>query len=102
AISAQGSSNYLRNDQYGMFTAEYTWNAYFDPSSGYIIGYDYVEHDTNSSGTGFSYTNDLYVTSTSYPLTAAAVGSPSGGGSGPAQYLGYIAGIVLVIVILAI
>ena len=38
-IFAQGISNYLRNDTYGQFTATYTWNAYFDPSTGYIVGY---------------------------------------------------------------
>jgi hypothetical protein len=102
-IFAQGASNYLRNDQYGQFYATYTWNAYFDPSTGYIIGYDYVEHDTNSSGDGFTYTESLYVNSTSYPLTAAAAGSnPSGGNSGSTQYFGYIVVIVLVIVIIAI
>jgi hypothetical protein len=101
AIFAQGISNYQRNDEYGQFTANYTWNAYFDPSTGYIIGYDYVEHDTNSSGDGFTYTDNLYVNSTSYPLTTA-VASNSGGNSFPTQYIGYIAAIVLVIVIVAI
>lgn len=71
AIFAQGNSNYLRNDVYGQFTATYTWNAYFDPSSGYIIGYDYTEHDANPSGTGFIYTEKLYINSASYPLTTA-------------------------------
>ena len=76
-IFAQGTSNYLRNDQYGQFTATYTWNAYFDPSTGYIVGYSYVEHDTNSSGNGFTYSDDLYLNSTSYPLTTAAASNPS-------------------------
>ena len=44
-IFAQGTSSYQRNDAYGQFTATYTWKAYFDPSTGYIVGYDYVEHD---------------------------------------------------------
>ena len=101
AIFSQGGSSYLRNDEYGQFTATYTWNAYFDPSTGYIIGYDYVEHDTNSSGDGFTYTESLYVNSTSYPLTTAA--SNTGGGiSFPMQYIGYVAAIVVVIVIVAI
>ena len=59
AIFAQGTSSYQRNDVYGQFNATYTWSAYFDPSTGYIIGYGYVEHDTNSSGTGFTYTEHL-------------------------------------------
>jgi len=101
SIFAQGTSSYLRNDQYGQFTATYTWKAYFDPSSGYIIGYNYVEHDTNSSGTGFTYTENLYVTSTSYQLTTAAT-SPVELNSTSTQYLLYIIGITLLIVILAI
>ena len=103
AIFAQGNSGYQRNDEYGQFTATYTWNAYFDPSTGYIIGYEYVEHDTNSSsGDGFTWTDNLYVTSTSYPLTAAPASNSSGGISFPTQYIGYIAAAVIVIVIIAI
>ena len=116
-ISAQGTSSYLRNDQYGQFAAGYTWNAYFDPSTGYIVGYGYVEHDTNSSsGDGFTYTDDLYVTSTSYPLTAggpsttstsmtsSSTGSTATGGSTlpPSQDLGYIADAVIVVVIVVV
>jgi hypothetical protein len=71
-LHAQGISSYHRDDTYGMFSAAYTWNAYFDPSSGYIVGYNYVEHDTNSSGNGFTFTDNLYVTSSSYPLAAGA------------------------------
>jgi hypothetical protein len=99
AIYAQGTSSYLRNDAYGRFTASYTWKAYFDPSTGYIIGYSYVEKDTSSSGTGFTYTEDLYVDSTSYPLTTAPAG---GGGPDLMQYAGYIVAIVIVIVLVAI
>ncbi len=76
AIFAQGSSSYQRDDVYGRFTATYTWNTYFDPSSGYIIGYTYNEQDTNSSGTGFTYTEELYITSASYPLTTAPASPP--------------------------
>jgi hypothetical protein len=78
AIFAQGNSSYQRNDVYGQFTATYTWNTYFDPSSGYIIGYDYTEYDTNTSGTGFTYTENLYITSASYPLTTAPATNPNG------------------------
>ncbi len=74
AIFAQGDASYQRNDEYGQFTATYTWNAYFDPVSGYIIGYDWTEHDTSPSESGFTYTEKLYVTSSSYPLQT---GSPT-------------------------
>jgi len=96
-IFAQGSSSYERNDEYGQFTAAYTWKAYFDPTTGYIIGYDYVEHDTNSSGDGFTWTDNLYVTSTSYSLTAASSNNPNA-----TQNVGLIAAIVLVIIVVAI
>jgi hypothetical protein len=76
AIWAQGKSSYQRNDDYGgPFNAEYTWDTYFDPSSGYIIGYKYSESDTNSSA-GFTYTENLYVTSTSYQLATAPATNP--------------------------
>ena len=76
AIFAQGNSNYERDDEYGQFTAAYTWNAYFDPNSGYIIGYDYTEHNTDPIGTGFTYTEKLYITSASYPLNTAPTPAP--------------------------
>lgn len=101
-ILAQGTSNYLRNDEYGQFTATYTWNVCFDPSTGYIVGYGYVEHDTNSSGSGFTYTDNLFVVSTSYPLTTSAANNPGGENSGSTQYLGYIAGIAIVIIVVLI
>jgi hypothetical protein len=72
-IFAQGSSSYQRNDIYGQFNAAYTWNVYFDFSSGYIVGYTYEEYDTSPSA-GFKYAENLYVTSTSYPLTTVAAG----------------------------
>jgi hypothetical protein len=72
-IFAQGTSSYQRNDIYGQFNAAYTWNVYFDFSTGYIVGYTYEEHDTSPTA-GFRYTENLYVTSTSYPLTTAAPG----------------------------
>jgi hypothetical protein len=101
AIFAQGNSNYQRNDVYGQFTATYTWNTYFDPSSGYIIGYDYTEHDTNPSGTGFTYTENLYVNSASYPLTTAPTTNPNLI-SDLMKDAPYIAAIVIIIAIIAI
>ncbi len=76
-IFAQGQSSYQRNDIYGQFSATYTWKAYFDPATGYIVGYSYNEQDNNNAGTGFTYTEELYVNSTSYPLTTAASGTPT-------------------------
>ncbi|MCL4518338.1 MAG: hypothetical protein M1587_03990 [Thaumarchaeota archaeon] len=74
-IQTEGTGQYQRNDSYGIFTASYTWYEYFDPSTGYIVGYNYVEQDSGQyqGQTGsFTYTDELYVTSTSYSLTAAS------------------------------
>ena len=74
SIQAKGTGQYQRNDAYGLFTASYTWYEYFDPSTGYIIGYNYVEQDNGSyqgQAGSFTYTDNLYVTSTSYTLAPA-------------------------------
>ena len=98
-IYAQGIGTYQRDDSYGQFTAAYTWNMYFDPSSGYIVGYSYEEQDTNTSGTGFTLIDNLYITSESYSLTAAtSVGEfPN---SAYVVFIGLV--IVLVIVVIAV
>jgi len=79
AIFAEGKSSYYRNDVYGRFNAAYTWDVYFDPSTGYIIGYSYVEQDTSSTGDGFTWTDILSVTTTSYALTSASPPPPGPG-----------------------
>jgi hypothetical protein len=76
-IFVEGNGTFQRNDVYGDFTATYNWKAYFDPSTGYVVGYLYSESDTNGLGDGFAIADTLYVTSTSYPLTSAS-SSPSG------------------------
>jgi hypothetical protein len=101
-ISAQGSGSYLRNDSYGMFTAEYTWTAYFDPATGYIVGYSYTEQDSNNSGDGFTYTDILYVTSTTYALTPASSGGSSGLSSGTIVEIVVAVVVLLIIVVVVI
>jgi Na+-transporting methylmalonyl-CoA/oxaloacetate decarboxylase gamma subunit len=95
SIRAQGTGGYPRNDVYGQFNAAYTYTTYSDPSTGYIVGYDYVEQDT-SSAASFTWTDTFYVTTTSYPLTA---------GAGPSflqQYLGLIVGLAVVFIFIGI
>ncbi len=75
-LFAEGNGTYQRNDVYGVFTATYTWKAYFDPGSGYIVGYLYTETDRDGTGDGFTWTDTLAATSTSYPLTPAAAPPP--------------------------
>lgn len=100
-IAADGSGSYERDDDYGEFTATYTWDAYFDPGTGYIVGYLYTEHDTNGVD-GFTWTDQLVVTHTSYPLTSAPA-PPSGGGSPSNSGELYLAiGIVVVVVIVIV
>jgi hypothetical protein len=96
-IFAQGNSSYERNDVYGQFYATYTWKAYFDPNSGYIVGYDYTEQDTNNTvGDGFTFTDTLYINSASYSLTVV----PSGGGLD--ILLIVIAVIIIVVIVVAV
>src|SRR3989442_1999268 len=73
AIRAQGSGGYQRNYG-GLFKAAYTYTTYSDPSTGYIIGYDYFEQNTSSTAS-FTCTETPYLTRTNYPLNASA--SPS-------------------------
>jgi hypothetical protein len=103
AIFAEGNGSFDRNDVYGQFTATYNWKAYFDPSTGYILGYVYTEQDTNSSGDGFTITDTLHDTSTSFPLTpASGPSSSSSGSSFPYVLVGVILVVVVVVIIIAI
>jgi hypothetical protein len=112
AIQAEGTGTYQRNDAYGVFTASYTWYEYFDPSTGYILGYNYVEQDNGQfqgQAGGFTYTDTLYVTSTSYPLTASSatnIQSTASASQAPAggfpDYLVYLAAGILVVSVVVI
>jgi len=101
-IFTEGNGSYERNDVYGVFSATYNWQTFFDPSTGYVVGYLYTEQDTNSSsGESFAVSDLLYVTNTSYPLTATS--GPSSG-STPSAFpeslaIAIVVGIVVVVVI---
>jgi len=104
-IYAEGNGSYLRDDSYGLFDATYNWKAFFDPSTGYIVGYVYTEQDTNSSGDGFTLTDTLGVTHTSYPLTPGAAPPSNSTGSGGPTVSGtliVIAGVVVVVVVIVV
>jgi hypothetical protein len=101
AIYAQGTSTYQRNDEYGQFSATGTWAAYFDPSTGYIVGYRYVESDAGS-GQGFTYTENLYVTSTSYPLMEASAPGENSSSLTPYLVLIAVTGVVIAFVIVLV
>jgi hypothetical protein len=97
-IAAQGSGTFQRDDVYGVFTAAYTWQEYFDPATGYIVGYVYTEEDSDGAGDGFTITDQLHVTSTTYALTPAAAAAPP---SNPAPAVPWLLiGIVVIVVVL--
>lgn len=110
-IQAESTGQYQRDDAYGTFTATYTWVEYFDPATGYIVGYTYLEQDNGQydGGAGsFTYTDSLYVTSTSYPLAAASAPTSTTTTStsqmtttgGTSSYLPYVvAGVVILLIV---
>lgn len=106
-IETEGTGQYQRNDDYGLFAAKYTWYAYFDPTTGFVVGYNYTEADTGTyqgQPGSFDYTDTLSVTSTSYPLTAAPA-PPVPSSNLLAQYLPVIIALVtalLLVVLLAV
>jgi hypothetical protein len=106
-IQAEGTGQYQRNDAYGLFNASYTWYEYFDPTTGYIVGYNYVEQDNGQyqgQAGSFAYTDTLYVTSTSYELALASALITNNGASlaGIGPYLDYLVVLAVVLFIIAI
>jgi hypothetical protein len=71
-IFAQGSGSFQRNDDYGVFTADYTWQSYFDVGTGYVVAYVYTEQDHDGAGDGFTWTDTLTITAATYSLTSAS------------------------------
>ena len=67
AILLEGSGTYNRNDVYGQFTATYADKYYYDPNTGFIVGEQYTEQDTDGF-TGFVNSTALTVTASSYPI----------------------------------
>ncbi len=104
AIFAEGNGSYERDDSYGVFNTDYNWKAYFDPTTGYIIGYVYTEQDSNGAGDGFTLTDNLGVTHTTYALTPGASSNSSSGSSGstPSWELIVAVAVILLVVILVI
>ena len=101
-IAATGSGSYLRDDVYGRFNATYTWTEYFDPATGYVVGYLYTETDSDSQGNVFTITDLLQVTATSYPLTAATAASGTSPGGLSALEIAAIVVIVIVAIVVIV
>ena len=100
AIAAVGSGAFPRNDGYGKFNATYTWQEYYDPTTGYVVGYVYSESDADGRGDGFSYTDRLAVTSTSYALTPAP--APATTPAFPVELVAAGIAIAVVVVVIAV
>jgi hypothetical protein len=99
-IFAEGNGSYQRDDSYGVFSAQYNWKEYFDPATGYVVGYTYTEQDSNTTAnSGFTWTDTLEVTSTTYPLTAGT--APATGSSSSSSSLSWTL-VIAVIVVLVI
>lgn len=106
-IFAEGNGSYVRSDSYGTFNANYNWKEYFDPGTGYIVGYVYSEQDSNAQGDGFTYTDTLTDTSTTFALTPTSPVSVSTGqsqsqGSSTDWFLIVAIIIILIVVIVVV
>jgi hypothetical protein len=96
-IYAEGNGSF----QSGNYTATYNCKAYYDPSTGFIVGYLYTGHYTSNSGNGYVFTESLFVTGTSYSLTPAVAPPSSSSGSSLFLYL-FLFIIILIAVIVLI
>ncbi len=86
-VLLESSGQYTRNDAYGLFTATYHDQYYFDKDTGYFVAEQYNEQDVGSyqgSPGNFEYHAQLTITSSSYavpldllPLVLVYVGVPA-------------------------
>lgn len=97
-IFAEGNSSYQRHDSYGIFTATVQWKAYFDPATGYVVGYVSTETDRDGAGDGFTVTDTLTDTHTSFALTPASA-PPAPAAEFPWETFALILGVALVLVV---
>jgi len=102
ALAATGSGEYLRDDSYGKFNASYDWSSFYDNGTGYILGYRYVETDSDGRGDGFTYTDRLAVTMTTYSLTAAPVPAAASPSPFSPELIALLVVLVIVVVVVVI
>lgn len=100
-IYLQGNGTYVRNDSFGIFNATYTWNAYYDKSSGFIVAYNYKEIDSNGHGDGFTCTNTLYVKDSSYGVSISPI-TVNNQKSAPFPYLELALVLVFILAVIVI
>jgi hypothetical protein len=101
-ILAEGNGSFQRDDSYGVFSATYTWKEYYDPTTGWIVGYLYTEQDSDGSGDGFTIVDAVGVTSTSYTLTAGVAPPPSPTTSSPSPIGAAVVGAIVLVLVIVI
>ena len=67
-MELESSGSFLRNDNYGLFSATWDDQYFYDAQTGLIIAEIYTEHDADSAGDGFQWRELASVTSSSYPI----------------------------------
>ena len=101
-VFLEGNGSYQRNDAYGKFTADYQWKAYFDPTTGYLVGYVDTETDSDGMGDGFAMSDTVQVTQSTYALTDTAAPPPPPAAASSFPYLEVVAVVVVLVVIVLI
>ncbi len=102
AVLVEGNGSYERNDVYGLFTASYSWTAYFDPTTGYVLGYLYAETDSDAAGNGFHWTDTLRDTSTSFTVASASPPPSTSTTSFPLATVVVVVGVLVLVVVIVL
>jgi len=101
-IFAEGNGTYERDDSYGLFDASYQWKTYFDPGTGYILGYVYTEKDSNGAGDGFTYTDSLADRAVTFELTSATPPASSVSSTSPGGISLLLVAIIVVVIAIVV
>ncbi len=92
-VLLEGSGEYTRNDEYGLYTADYQDQYYYDRATGFIVSEQYTEQDTGTwqgQPASFRYRATISVTASSYAIPLDLL-------SFALLYIGVPAAVVLVI-----
>ncbi len=93
AILVGGTGTYPRDDVYGNFSADYTDQYYFDPSTGFVLAEKYSELDTGVD----LYLGNSFVNTTTLTVTSSSYSPPLDLGTFALLYIGIPAAVVLVL-----
>jgi L-amino acid N-acyltransferase YncA len=93
-VLLEGSGTYTRDDVYGVYTADYHDQYYYDRDTGYIVSEQYTEQDVGTyqgMAASFRFRAETIVTASSYPIPLDLL-------SFSLVYIGVPAAIVLTVV----